>query len=77
MKPPTANMVENMAARLAMTCRKLDRAQKLASRLEELLDDVARDLGDLCELSRRSARPPPNSEQLPSPLRVPSVVSLK
>jgi hypothetical protein len=64
-------MVENMAARLAMTCRKLDRAQALASRLEELLDDVARDLGDLCELAMISTGSPPNSKQVPSSLRAP------
>jgi len=64
-------MVDNMAARLAMTGRKLDRAQALASRLEELLDDVARELGDLCDLVRRSTGSPPDLGQMSGPLRAP------
>jgi hypothetical protein len=77
MKPPATTTLakatpsaEIVAARLAVLGRKLDRVQTLSSRLEELLDEAAHDLGGLVESVSRANAATPGSGQLPRQLSV-------
>ena len=62
--------VDILAVRMVMLGRKLDRAQTLSSRLEELLDDAVRDLGELGELPGHANVTTPGPGQPTRHLRV-------
>ncbi len=61
---------EMIAARLAMLGGRLHRAQTLASRLEELLDNINRDFDDLRSMIGRAIASTPNATQTLDPMSV-------